>query len=96
MECFTGGIDREKEREKESRGCSPEREGEEHEVAVGSPVVAGEGRTPAMGREPPERQRGAEGVSLPRARAGKGFLKTEYGRTGQCTVLVRCTSDSAQ
>jgi hypothetical protein len=51
----------ERERESESRGCSPEGEGEKHVVAVGSPVVAGEGRTPAMGREPPEhRDRGRE------------------------------------
>jgi hypothetical protein len=45
------------------------------------------------------RQRGKEELrkcSLPRARAGKGFLKTEYGRTGQSTVPVRCTPDSAQ
>jgi hypothetical protein len=57
---LTAGRDREKKRERESRGCSPEREGEEHVVAVGL-VVAGEGRTPAMGREPPEhRDRGRE------------------------------------
>jgi hypothetical protein len=47
------GIDREKKRERESRGCSPEREGEKHVVAVES-VAAGEGRTPSMGREPLE------------------------------------------
>jgi hypothetical protein len=27
---------------------------------------------------------------------GKVFLKTGYGRTGQSTVPVRCTPDSAQ
>jgi hypothetical protein len=27
---------------------------------------------------------------------GKGFLKIEYGRTGQSTVPVWCTPDSAQ
>jgi hypothetical protein len=27
---------------------------------------------------------------------GKDFLKTGYGRTGQSTVPVRCTPDSAQ
>jgi hypothetical protein len=32
----------------------------------------------------------------PRARAGEGFLKTVYGRTGQSTVPVPCTPDSAQ
>jgi hypothetical protein len=32
----------------------------------------------------------------PRAWAEKNFLKTEYGRTGQSTVPVRCTPDSAQ
>jgi hypothetical protein len=56
----TAGRDREKKRERESRGRSPEREGEEHVVAVGL-VVAGEGRTLATGREPPEhRDRGRE------------------------------------
>jgi hypothetical protein len=84
--------------EKEIEGekcCSPsEGEDEPRHTIVGESSVGG--RSPAEERETPERQREAEGVSLPRARAGKGFLKTEYGRTGQCTVHVRCTPDSAQ
>jgi hypothetical protein len=51
---LTAGIDREKKRERESRGCSPEREGEKHVVAVGSPErreVASDGRKNARDRE---------------------------------------------
>jgi hypothetical protein len=56
-------------------------------------VVAGEG---VIARD---RERGREQsreTAWPRAREGKEFLKTEYGRTGQSTVPVRCTPDSAQ
>jgi hypothetical protein len=51
---LTAGIDKEKKRERESRGCSLEREGEKHEVAVGSPErreVASDGRKNARDRE---------------------------------------------
>jgi hypothetical protein len=67
--------------------------------------VAGEQRTPVRGGRrrgveiARDRERGAEnieGSARPRAREGKDFLKTEYGRTGQSTVSVRCTPDSAQ
>jgi hypothetical protein len=55
--------------------------------------VAGEGwRTPETERE---RQRTERSGCRPRAREGKVFLKTGYGRTGQSTVPVRCTPDSA-
>jgi hypothetical protein len=62
-----------------------------------STVVAGERTSPARERESPERQREATDreTAWPRAREGKEFLKTEYGRTGQSTVPIRCTPDSA-
>jgi hypothetical protein len=41
----------------------------------------------------PEEQRQCQSIeeneAWPRARAGEGFLKTVYGRTGQHTVAVR-------
>jgi hypothetical protein len=37
-----------------------------------------------------------KGVASGSARARGRFLKTRYGRTGQSTVPVRCTPDSAQ
>jgi hypothetical protein len=64
-----------------------------------STVVAGEGESPARVETPETLRRRGERQrkwSLPRARAGKDFLKTEYGRTGQSTVPVRCTPDNAQ
>jgi hypothetical protein len=94
---LTAGIDREKKRERETRGCSPEREGEKHVVAVGSPErreIAGDGE---KSPEPEGRGRETENRGArPRARGGKDFLKTGYGRTGQSTVPVRCTPDSTQ
>jgi hypothetical protein len=96
MECSLSHRQRAGEKEIEGEKCCSPSEGEDkprHTIAGESPVG---GRSPAEERETPERQRETEGVSLPRARAGKGFLKTEYGRTGQSTVPVRCTPDSAQ
>jgi hypothetical protein len=58
----------------------------------------GEGRRRAEGvaRDRESRGSGQRKNTQPRARAGKGFLKTVYGRTGQSTVPVWCTPDSAQ
>jgi hypothetical protein len=68
-----------------------------HKVAGGSPPGRGERR---RGRKSPDREqrlgREEQKGAWPRARAGKDFLKTEYGRTGQSTVPVRCTPNSAQ
>jgi hypothetical protein len=56
--------------------------------------LAGEGEGIAREAERSQRQRRS---GWPRARAEeKFFKKTEYGRTGQSTVPVRCTPDSAQ
>jgi hypothetical protein len=44
-------------------------------------------------RETVAREETEPGLGLGR---GKVFLKTEYRRTGQSTVHVRCTPDSAQ
>jgi hypothetical protein len=90
----------ESERELRERwmGCSPRGRGQaqaEHDRR--STVVAGEGRSPAGERESPERQRESAGNEpLARSQAGGLFFKTRYGRTGQSTVPVRCTPDSAQ
>jgi hypothetical protein len=45
-----------------------------------------------------QRQCQSRGVNeaWPRARVGEAFLKTDYERTRQSTVPVRCTPDSAQ
>jgi hypothetical protein len=49
----------------------------------------------ARDREREAENREVESAGLGRER-GKVFLKTGYGRTGQSTVPVRCTPDSAQ
>jgi hypothetical protein len=96
MECSLSHRQRAGEKEIEGEKCCSPSEGEDkprHTIAGESPVggeVAGGGEGDA--RET-ERSRGS--VSAP----GSGeerFLKTEYGRTGQSTVPVRCTPDSAQ
>ena len=72
-----------------------------HLDEVAGEQIAGEERwssTRGGDRQRP-RERGREqrsGECRPRAREEKGFLKTGYGRTGQSTVHVRCTPDSAQ
>jgi hypothetical protein len=61
--------------------------------------AAGEGRSPAKGGKSPETEsRRGQGRKLSQASGSgrEGFLKTEYGRTGQSTVPVRCTPDNAQ
>jgi hypothetical protein len=67
--------------------CSPEREREGHEVAGG-----GEGDA----RETERSTGGGEEWSLWLGLGLEAFFKTRYGRTGQSTVHVRCTPDSAQ
>jgi hypothetical protein len=80
------------------------REGEEeprHTIAGArwSPVD-GEGRSP-VGAGNRQRQRRRQSALAGKrclwlGRAGGLFFKTRYGRTGQSTVHVRCTPDSAQ
>jgi hypothetical protein len=60
----------------------------------GRSLVAGEQRV--IAREGGRELREAERCAWPQARAGKAFLKTDYGHTRQSTVSVRCTSDNAQ
>jgi hypothetical protein len=55
-------------------------------------VAGGEGKSPE--RRHARNQRRNE--VWPRARAGEGFLKTDYGRAGQSTVPVWCTPNSTQ
>jgi hypothetical protein len=83
-----------------------EREGDAHQRGKGrstwsSPVK----RSPERGgrrRGSGNRQRQRDRQRAERKQAGlgreqgKGFLKTSYGHTGQSTVPVRCTPDSAQ
>jgi hypothetical protein len=93
--CTTEQRGRKTEGEKELLTERSEEQAQTQEIAGArwSPVRGGRRR----GSE--NRQRGREKLrksALPRARAGKGFLKTGYGRTGQSTVSVRCTPDSAQ
>jgi hypothetical protein len=55
---------------------------------------AGDGEGTARAQRPGQRTDEMK-PGLGRER-GKNFLKTEYGSTGQSTVPVRCTPDSAQ
>jgi hypothetical protein len=77
-------------------------EKEPDEVAGGwsEKVAAGGGSSPARGEEIRQRQRDAGGWEIKqRSLALSGwrpFFKTRDGRTGQSTVPVRCTPDSAQ
>jgi hypothetical protein len=79
------------------RGCSPK---EGQGFAQGRRrIAAREGRSPAREETARDRERQwpeSRKRAWPRARARKSFLKTGYGRTGQSTVPVRCTPDSAQ
>jgi hypothetical protein len=90
----------EKEREKEMQGGSRAAHQRKEETTLGCRrIAAEEGRSPAREETAKDRERqwperGNRAWS--RARAGKDFLKTEYGRTGQSTVPVRCTPDSLQ
>jgi hypothetical protein len=62
-------------------------------------ISAGEGGVAEAQGVSPETERGSGqrgNRAWPRARVGKRFLKTDYGRTGQSTVPVRCTPDRAQ
>jgi hypothetical protein len=58
------------------------------------PVVSrgGKGRQ----RAGAESRKGKGGKLLARARVGKSFLKTSYGRTGQSIVPIRCTPNNTQ
>jgi hypothetical protein len=78
------------------KGCSPEREGEGHE-GTRSPESHrwGEGRRRREG-DARDRELGSEKMSLWLGCGLEAFFKTRYGRTGQSTVPVRCTPDSAQ
>jgi hypothetical protein len=73
---------------------------EREELSTGwgwpSVIVADGGESP--GGHQRQRQRSLqEEMSLGTGLGqGKEFLKTDYGHTGQSTVHVRCTPDSAQ
>jgi hypothetical protein len=70
-----------------------------HLDVAGEEIAGEEGRSPATGGRSPETESGdrvERRNARPRAREGKDFLKTGYGCTGQSTVPVRCTPDSAQ
>jgi hypothetical protein len=96
------GASADQNREGREQGCSPRREGDGPEVAGAQTetVAAGGRRSPAGEWESPAGQRerlvGENWEPLARSRAGGPFFKTRYGRTGQSTVPVRCTPDSAQ
>jgi hypothetical protein len=97
-----GALSREMEREREKR-CMGEAglftRGRRRQALGRRRIAAGEGRSPAREETARDRERQwpeRGNRAWPRARAGKDFLKTEYGRTGQYTVPVRCTPDSAQ
>jgi hypothetical protein len=86
--------------EKEIEGeecCSPSEGEDELRHTIAGEEVVGEGRSPAGEWESPKRQREAEGeeMSLWLGLGLEAFFKTRYGRTGQSTVHVRCTPDSA-
>jgi hypothetical protein len=59
-------------------------------------TAAVEGRVAGWEESPETEKRDREMVPCLGLGRGKDFLKTDYGRTGQSTVLVRCTPDSAQ
>jgi hypothetical protein len=63
-------------------------------------VAAGERRSSAGAGKSPETEEETERAArkrMPLARSGwRPFFKTRDGRTGQSTVPVRCTPDSAQ
>jgi hypothetical protein len=76
--------------------CSPEREGEGHEVAGESPVGGGRRRREGDARETERSTGGGVNGASGSVSGWRPFFKTRYGRTGQSTVPVRCTPDSAQ
>lgn len=81
---------REKGGKRERRGYTPEREARAQDRRRG---------TVDTGREigPPVKQRAQREKKASGSVAGwRRFFKTRYGRTGQSTVPVRCTPDSAQ
>jgi hypothetical protein len=98
-----GGVHSQENRERERRqskrgGCSPR--GEEHWRGR-QRIAAGEGRSPVRGGSP-ERGSSCRELRAQREKSlwlGLGLeavFKTRYGHTGQSTVPVRCTPDSAQ
>jgi hypothetical protein len=76
------------------------REGREaRALEVAGEITAGEGGVAGAQRVSPETERGSGqrgNRAWPRARAGERFSKNRIWRTGQSTVHVRCTPDSAQ
>jgi hypothetical protein len=88
---------REREKTEEERRLLTERRGALVEVAGGSPPGRGDRlwweKSPETERAKAVNREEVPGLGRER---GKDFLKTGYGRTGQSTVHVRCTPDSAQ
>jgi hypothetical protein len=81
---------------REERGAQPRK------IPGGSPEHGGRRRGEDAGdgvetaraqRQKPRTEKKVPGLGREQ---GKGFLKTEYGHTGQSTMPVRCTPDSAQ
>jgi hypothetical protein len=90
---------KQREREGEKQGLLTRDEGKRgtlgrRRIAAGE-EIAGEEVWIAREMESSWEQRGME-ASGSGASWGPFFLKTRYGRTGQSTVPVRCTPDSAQ
>jgi hypothetical protein len=78
-------------REARARGLTEDRRSTAGEQIAGEEeVVAGEGSN-SQRIESIEEKRASGSVS-----GWRPFFKTRYGRTGQSTVPVRCTPDSAQ
>jgi hypothetical protein len=83
----------------EEEGAAHREEGRRGALGHRSMVVAGDGRSPARESKSPKRaesQRAEKEVGLWLGRGLEAFFKTRYRRTGQSTVPVRCTTDSAQ
>jgi hypothetical protein len=99
-----GSLCSPEQRERRTEGvvCSPEEgrrggpKSPEHSQRWWPPVI-GDRRWERGNRRGTERKTGEGRTgSLWLGRAGGLFFKTRYGRTGQSTVPVRCTPDSAQ
>jgi hypothetical protein len=79
------------ERERSASTGQGQLAGDPHRRIAGGDEERGE--TPESTRE---NQRGEEKCPVLGLGRGKDFLKPDYGHTGQSTVPVRCTLDSAQ
>jgi hypothetical protein len=96
------GASAHQNREGGEQGCSPRGRGRAQAHDRRSTVVAGGRRGEVAGGcwESPETEAETERAGrekMPLTQSGwRPFFKTRYGRTGQSTMPVRCTPDSAQ